>query len=65
MNVADIITALGVSGVILHFAAQLITIFTPTPNPATVIGKIYKVIESLAGLVGQAKDQFTSSSPRA
>lgn len=35
--------------------ATMITAFTPTPDPNTVIGKMYKVIEVLAGIIGKAK----------
>jgi hypothetical protein len=36
--------------------ASLITAGTNTPDPATRLGKLYKVIEVLALVVGRAKD---------
>lgn len=36
--------------------ASLITAGTKTPDPATKLGKVYKVIEVLALIVGRAKD---------
>ena len=36
--------------------ASLITAGTKTPDPATKLGKVYKVIEVLALVVGRAKD---------
>ena len=37
--------------------ASLITAGTKTPDPATKLGKVYKVIEVLALVVGRAKDR--------
>ncbi len=36
--------------------ASLITAGTKTPDPATVLGKVYKAIEVLALVIGRAKD---------
>ena len=36
--------------------ASLITAGTKTPDPATKLGKVYKVIEVLALVVGRAKE---------
>jgi hypothetical protein len=37
-------------------AASAICAMTKTPDPATWVGKAYRVIEILAGLVGRAKE---------
>jgi hypothetical protein len=49
-------------GAVLGWATAVVTIAsavcaaTPTPNPNTRIGKIYRVIETAALLVGRAKN---------
>ena len=44
---------------ILFFAAKAITIFVPTPPPNTLWGRLYHVIETIALLVGHAKETGT------
>lgn len=40
-------------------AASLLTAGTRTPDPTTILGKVYKVLEFLALNVGRAKDTGT------
>lgn len=58
----DVVIIIMISGVVLNASSQIITVFTPTPDPATKIGKIYRVIEICAGLVGKAKQAFVPAS---
>jgi hypothetical protein len=37
-------------------AASAITALTPTPKDDKIVGKVYKVVEFLGGVVGKAKD---------
>ena len=39
----------------IHAAASAITALTPTPKDDTIVRRIYKVIETLALVVGKAK----------
>ena len=54
--------SLSYAGIVLDGAAKivlfasLITAMTPTPDPATLLGKVYKYIEVAALVVGRAKD---------
>ena len=41
----------------IHAAASAICALTPTPKDDKVVGKIYKVIETLALVVGRAKQR--------
>ena len=41
----------------VHAAASMITALTPTPKDDDFLGKIYKVIETLALVVGRAKER--------
>jgi hypothetical protein len=41
----------------IHAAASAITALTPTPKDDAVVGKIYKIIETLAMVVGKAKQR--------
>jgi len=41
----------------VHAAASAITALTPTPKDDAVVGKIYKIIETLAMVVGKAKQR--------
>jgi hypothetical protein len=41
----------------IHAAASVITALTPTPKDDAVLRKIYKVIETLALVVGKAKQR--------
>lgn len=52
---SNYLTYMLIAGVVLNAAAQIITIITPTPDPNSKIGKVYRIIEVLAGLVGKAK----------
>lgn len=47
-----------VFGVILgaHGLASAIVALTPTPKDDEIVGKVYKVIEKVALVVGKAKD---------
>lgn len=47
---------LAITLALLNVSAQIITIITPTPDPTTRVGKAYKIIETIAGIVGKAKD---------
>lgn len=41
----------------IHAAASAITALTPTPKDDAVVSKLYKVIETLALVVGKAKQR--------
>ena len=41
----------------IHAAASVITALTPTPKDDTILAKIYKVIETIALVVGKAKQR--------
>lgn len=41
----------------IHAAASAICALTPTPKDDALIGKLYKVIETLALVVGRAKQR--------
>jgi len=41
----------------IHAAASVITAMTPTPKDDMVLGKIYKIIEMIALVVGKAKQR--------
>jgi hypothetical protein len=41
----------------IHAAASAITALTPTPKDDAIVGKIYKLIEMLAMVVGKAKQR--------
>ena len=39
----------------IHAAASAITALTPTPKDDTIVRRVYKVIETIALVVGKAK----------
>jgi hypothetical protein len=41
----------------IHAAASAIVALTPTPKDDQIVGKIYKLIETLALVVGKAKQR--------
>ena len=41
----------------IHAAASAICALTPTPKDDAILGKLYKVIETLALVVGRAKQR--------
>lgn len=41
----------------IHAVASIITAMTPTPSDDKIIGKLYKLIETLALVVGKAKQR--------
>lgn len=41
----------------VHAAASAICALTPTPKDDAVLGKLYKVIETLALVIGRAKQR--------
>jgi len=41
----------------IHAAASAIVALTPTPKDDKIIGKLYKIIETLALVVGKAKQR--------
>lgn len=41
----------------IHAAASVITALTPTPKDDAFLGKLYKVIETIALVVGRAKQR--------
>lgn len=41
----------------IHAAASVITALTPTPKDDNVLRKLYKVIETIALVVGKAKQR--------
>lgn len=41
----------------IHATASIIVSLTPTPSDDKIIGKLYKVIETLALVVGKAKQR--------
>lgn len=53
MSVGDALAIIG-SVVIV---ASVITALTPTPRDDAILGKLYRIIEALALVVGKAKDQ--------
>lgn len=42
----------------IHAAASVIVALTPTPADDKIVGKIYKVIETIALVVGKAKQRW-------
>ena len=53
LNYASVVLD-GASKIVL--SASVITAMTPTPDPTTLLGKIYQYIEIAALVVGRAKD---------
>jgi hypothetical protein len=51
INLTNVVAAAGA----VCIAASAITALTPTPDPSTKLGKLYKIIELLALVVGKAK----------
>jgi len=41
----------------IHAAASAIVALTPTPSDDKIVGKLYKVIETLALVIGRAKQR--------
>ena len=41
----------------IHAAASAIVALTPTPKDDKIVGKLYKVIETLALVIGRAKQR--------
>ena len=41
----------------IHAVASIITAMTPTPSDDKIVGKLYKLIETLALVVGKAKQR--------
>jgi hypothetical protein len=41
----------------IHAAASAIVALTPTPKDDKIVGKLYKIIETLALVVGKAKQR--------
>lgn len=41
----------------IHAAASAIVALTPTPADDKIVGKLYKIIEILAMVIGRAKDR--------
>jgi len=41
----------------IHAAASVITALTPTPKDDKILGRIYKIIETIALVVGKAKQR--------
>jgi hypothetical protein len=41
----------------IHAVASIITAMTKTPHDDNIVGKLYKVIETLALVVGKAKQR--------
>jgi hypothetical protein len=41
----------------IHAAASAIVALTPTPKDDQIIGKLYKIIETLALVIGRAKQR--------
>ena len=41
----------------IHAAASAIVALTPTPKDDRIIGKLYKIIETLALVIGRAKQR--------
>ena len=41
----------------IHAVASIITAMTPTPHDDKFLGKLYKIIETLALVVGKAKQR--------
>lgn len=41
----------------IHAVASIIVAMTPTPSDDKIVGKIYKLIETLALVVGKAKQR--------
>jgi hypothetical protein len=39
-----------------HALALFIVALTPTPKDDTIVSKVYKVVEFVAGIIGKAKD---------
>ena len=43
----------------IHAVASIITAMTPTPHDNAIVAKLYKVIETLALVVGKAKQRWS------
>ena len=43
----------------IHAVASIIVAMTPTPSDDKIIGKLYKLIETLALVVGKAKQRWS------
>lgn len=56
MSFADLLPVVAWTAAIVIGVAKAITILTPTPDPSTTWGKVYRGIEVAALLVGKAKD---------
>ena len=56
MTATDIATYAAIAYASINGAATIITIITPNPDPNTPLGKAYRILEVLAGLLGHAKD---------
>lgn len=41
----------------IHAAASVICAMTPTPKDDKILGKVYKVIETIALVIGKAKQR--------
>lgn len=41
----------------IHAAASVITALTPTPRDDKFVGKLYKILETIALVVGKAKQR--------
>jgi hypothetical protein len=41
----------------IHAAASVICALTPTPKDDKILGKVYKVIETIALVIGKAKQR--------
>ena len=42
----------------IHAVASIIVSITPTPHDDKLVGKLYKLIETLALVVGRAKERW-------
>ena len=56
VNLMDFVKYIEVA-LAIHAAASAITALTPTPKDDAVVGKLYKIIETLAMVVGKAKQR--------
>lgn len=52
---------LGITALAAHFGCSVFTAATPTPDPQSLLGRLYRIVELVALVGGRAKD--TGSPP--
>lgn len=47
---------LALTALAVHFGASVFTAATPTPDPQSPLGRLYRIVELVALVAGRAKD---------